>query len=72
MNKFLGVLLILIIVTVLSFTSYSLIDNTIVNFIINNSIVFVGATVISKFIKNENYKEKLVRTLSVKFFNFTF
>ncbi len=54
MNKFSGVFLILIIVTVLSFTSYSLIDNTIVNFIINFIIVFVGATVISKFIKNEN------------------
>lgn len=54
MNKFLGVLLILIIVIVLSFTSYSFIDNIIVNFMISFIIVFVGATVIPKFIKNEN------------------
>ena len=51
MNKFLSVLLVLIIVTALSFTSYSLINNTIVNFIINFIIVLVGATIISKFIK---------------------
>ena len=52
MKKFLGVLLILIIV--LSCTSYSFIDNIIVNFMISFIIVFVGATVIPKFIKNEN------------------
>ncbi len=53
MNKFLSVLLVLIIVTALSFTSYSLINNTIVNFIINFIIVLVGATIISKFIKSK-------------------
>lgn len=54
MNKFLSILIIVILVTALSFTSYSFINNNVINFILNFVIVFIGAILISKLIKSKN------------------